>query len=54
MSFDILEWMLLEQLDDCEKLYIFLSSEKWNVSSLCKNYLEFVARYPMENIVVRK
>ena len=28
VSFDIPEYMLLEQVDDCEQLSIFLSSEK--------------------------
>jgi hypothetical protein len=54
VSFDILEWMLLEQVDDCEQLPIFLTNEKWNVFSLDKDYLEFVAKYPMRNIVVHK
>ena len=52
MSFDIHGWMLLEQVDGCEQLSIFLSSEKWNVSSLGKDYLEFVAKYLIRNIVV--
>jgi hypothetical protein len=52
VSFDILEWILLEQVDDCEQLFIFLSSEKWNLFSLDKDYLEFVAKYPMKNLVV--
>jgi hypothetical protein len=46
--------MLLEQVNDCEQLLFFLSSEKWNVCSLGKDYLEFVARYPMRNVVVHK
>ena len=46
--------MLLEQVDDCEKLSIFLNTKKWNVFSLGKYYLEFVAKYPMRNIVVHK
>ena len=28
VSFDIPEWMLLEQVDDCEQLSIFLNTEK--------------------------
>jgi len=54
VSFDILEWMLLEQADDCEQLYIFLNTEKLNVFFLGKDCLEFVAKYPMRNIVVHK
>ena len=33
VSFDIPEWMLLEQVDDCEQLYIFLDTEKWTIFS---------------------
>ena len=33
VSFDIHEW-ILEQVDDCEQLSIFLNTEKWNVFSL--------------------
>jgi hypothetical protein len=54
VSFDIPEWLLLEQVDDCEQLSIFLDSEKWKVFSLGKDYLDFVAKYPMRNVVVHK
>ena len=54
VSFDIPEWLLLEQVDDCEQLSFFLGSEKWKVFSLGKNYLDFVAKYPMRNVVVQK
>ena len=54
VSFDIHAWMILEQVDDCEQLFIFLNTEKWNVSSLGKDYLIFFAKYPMRNIVVHK
>jgi len=54
VSFDIPEWLLLEQVDDCEQLSIFLNTEKWIVFSLGKDYLEFVAKYSMMNIVVHK
>ena len=54
VPFDILEWILIEQVDDCEQLSIFQSSEKWNVFYLGKDYLEFVPKYPKRNIVVRK
>ena len=54
VSFDILEWMLIEQVDDCEQRINFLSSEKWNVFSLGIDYLEFVAKYPMRNIIAHK
>jgi len=46
--------MLLEQVDDCEQLSIFLSGEKGNVFSLGRDYLEFVDKYPMRNKLVHK
>jgi len=32
-SFDISEWILLEQVNDCHQLSILQSGEKWNVFS---------------------
>jgi len=54
VSFGIPEWMLLEQVDDCEQLSIFINREKLNVFSLGKDYLEYVAKYPIRNIVVNQ
>jgi hypothetical protein len=54
VSFDIPEWVLLEQVDDCEHFSIFLGSEKWKASSMGNDYLEFISKYPMGNIVVHK
>ena len=33
VSFDIHEWLLLEQIDDWEQLSIFIASEKLNIFS---------------------
>ncbi len=30
LSFGIPEWLLLEQAEDCDELFIFLDNEKWN------------------------
>jgi hypothetical protein len=38
--------MLLEQVDDCEELSKFLSSEKWTNFSHGEVYLDFVLKYP--------
>jgi hypothetical protein len=46
-SFDIPEWLLLEQVDDCEELSIFLGREKWNTFSKVKDYLFFANKFPM-------
>ena len=54
VSFDIPEWMLLEQVDDSEQLSILLNTQKWNVFSLGKDYLELIDKYPMRNIFVYK
>ena len=29
VGYDVPEWMLLEQVDDCEHLFVFLSSDVW-------------------------
>jgi hypothetical protein len=54
VNFDTPEWMLLEQVNDCEELTKFLQSEKWNKFSLGKVYLQFVAQYPKRKIVIDK
>jgi hypothetical protein len=51
LDFDIPEWMLLEQVDDGERLSVFISSEMWKAFSTGNDYLEFVSKYPMRNIV---
>ena len=51
VSFDIPEWMLLYQVDDCEQLSIFPRRKKLNVISLGTDYLETVAKYKIENNV---
>ena len=54
MSFDIPKWMLLDQVDDCEQLSIFLGSGKWKVFSMGNDYLEFVSKCSMRNVIVHK
>ena len=46
--------MLLEQVDDCEELSKFLSSEKWRIFSLGEGYLDFVSKYPKRFIILDK
>ena len=48
------EWMLLKQVDDCEELSKFLSSEKWTNFSLGKVYMDFVSKYPKRIIILDK
>jgi len=54
VPFDIPEWMLLEQVNECEQLSTFPSSEKWEKFSMCIEFFEFVAKYPMRNIDIHK
>jgi hypothetical protein len=54
VSFDIPEWLLLDQVDDCEQLSIFLDSEKWNNSSKGGNYLDFGDKFPMRKVTIDK
>ena len=54
INFDTPEWMLLEQVDDCEELSKFLSSEKWTNFSLGEVYLDFVSKYPKRIVILDK
>jgi hypothetical protein len=54
VSFDILEWLFLEQVDDCEKLSVFVGIEKWNTFSKGKDYLDFANKFPMRKVNVDK
>jgi hypothetical protein len=54
INFDTPEWMLLEQVDDCEELSKFLSSEKWTNVSLGEVYLDFVSKYPKRIVILDK
>ena len=54
VDFDAPEWMLLDQVEDCEELSKFLSSQKWTTFFLGKDYLEFVDKYLKRIIVINK
>ena len=54
MSFDIPEWLLLEQVDDCEQLSIFIAREKWKFFSKGKDYLDFANKFPIRKVIVDK
>ena len=54
VSFDIPEWLLFEQVDDCEQMSIFLGSEKWNTFSKGKDYLNFANKFSMKMVIVDK
>ena len=42
--------MLLEQVDDCEHLSIFLSSDVWAQFSQTQSYTQFKARHPTRDV----
>ena len=54
VAFDIPELLLLEQVYDCEQLSIFIASEKWNIFSKVKEYLDFANKFPMRTVIVDK
>ena len=54
MSFDIPEWSLLDRVDDCEQLSIFIASEKLNIFSKGKDYLDFANKFLMRTVIVDK
>ncbi len=54
VSFDILEYLLLKQVDDCEYLSIFLNNEKLDNFSKGKDFLFFADKFPMRMVSVNK
>ena len=48
VSFAIPEWMLLEQVDECERLSIFLSSEKRKRFSMGQDFFNFLINIQQE------
>jgi hypothetical protein len=46
VGYDVPEWMLLEQVDDCEQLFVFLSSDVWAEFSPTQSYMQFKTRHP--------
>ena len=41
VGYDVPEWMVLEQDDDCEHLFVFLSSDVWAQFSQTQPYVQF-------------
>ncbi len=52
VSFDIHEWLLLEQVDDCEQQSNFIDNEKWNSFSKGGNYLVFADKFPRGRLLL--
>ena len=54
VGYDGLEWMLLEQVDDCEKLFVFLSSNVWAQFSQTQIYVQFKTRSLARDVNLHK
>ena len=54
VSFDIPEWLLLEQVGDCEQLSSLGGSEKWKDFSKGKYYLDFVNKFLVRIAIANK
>ncbi len=54
VGYDVLEWMLLDQADDCEKLFVFLSSNVWAHFSQTQSYIQFETRHPARDVDLQK
>jgi len=50
VGYNVHEWMLLEQVDDCEQLFVFLSSDVWAQFSKTQAYDHFKARHPARDV----
>jgi hypothetical protein len=54
IGYDALEWMLLEQLDDCEQQSVFLSSNVWARLSQTQAYAKFKTRHLARDVDLHK
>ncbi len=46
--------MLLEQVDDCEQLSVFLSSDVWAQFSQTQSYIQFKTRHHARDVDFKK
>ena len=53
-GYDVPEWVLLEQVDDCEQLSMFLSSYIWAQFSQTQPYIQFNTRYAARDANLHK
>ena len=54
VGYNVPEWMLLEQVDDCEHLSVFLSSDVWAQFSQTQSYIQFKTRHPARDVDLQK
>ena len=46
--------MLLEQVDDCEQLFVFLSSNVWAQFTETQSNMQFKTRHPARDVDLQK
>ena len=54
VGYDVPEWMLLEQVDACEQLSMFLSSSVWAQFSQTQSYMQFKTRHLARDVGMNK
>ena len=54
VGYDVPEWMLLEQMYDCEQLSVFLSSYVWAQFSQTQAYVQFKTRHLARDVDLHK
>ena len=54
VGYDVPKWMLLEQVDDYEQLYVFRSSDVWAKFSQTRAYVLFKTRHLARDVNFNK
>ena len=54
MGYDVPRGMLLEQVDDCEQLFVFLSLDVWAQFSQTQSYMQFKTRHLSRDVDLQK
>ena len=54
VGYDVSEWMLLEQVDDREQLFVFLLSDVWAQFSQSKACVQFKTRHHSRDVDLNK
>ncbi len=54
VGYDVPEWILLEQVNDCEELIVFLSSDVLAQFFKIQSYIQFKTRHPVRDVDLQK
>jgi len=54
VGYDVTEWMLLEQVDDCEQLFVLISSNVWAQFSQTQAYVQFKTQHLARDVDLHK